>query len=167
MIKQIVTYYVNCNRHKQEVKGIKVRDDIAYHTINHKKVYTHLPTGMKITEGKLKERGLENKAITLIDENKEKLQERIQEQTINLRKIPTLEEVHHKLEEFLEEFGFYFPYDYLIFGMTGSYVMDINKMELELEKQQGYDEENSMKQNIKNIYGTRAMELCEFFIGGD
>lgn len=122
---------------------------------------------MKIIEGNLKEKGLENKAITLIDENKEKLQERIQEQTDNLKMLPTIEEVHQKLEEFLEEFGFYFPYDYMILGMTGNYVMDINKMELELEKQQGYDEENSMTQNIKNIYGKRAMELCEFFIGRD
>lgn len=157
-------YYLNCRTFKTEVEGKKINEELAYH-FNEKKEYviTHIKTGLKLNTGQ-KLKPLIEEAIYLFKKNINLIEKQIKKH--NIEEIPTKYEYENKIKEFEKKFGVPFCQEPLVFAILKQKLLDIVTLEKLLKSKNGdnYNNNLSLKDNIKKIYGEEGVELVNFFL---
>ena len=161
MAKKIQYYVSMMGQYKQIEHGYALDNEMAYSKLDGEFTITHLKTGLRVASGKTLKAAKEI-AKKLFAERGEIAKKNIAK--YDVEKLPLKEDFvswQIELEQLLDLRSF--PVDVAYSSLTGKYMLDIIKLDEILMKRKGYNHELSMKENVLNMYGERAVELIEKF----
>lgn len=158
-MKKIKFHVNNCNQYKTIEYGYKIDEETVYSKLDGEYTITHLKTGMRISSGKtLKE--AKEKAVKLFAERGEIAKKNIERYDVS--KLPLKEcllSMQNEVVQLLDLRSF--PLDNFVAIHTGKFLIDILQLDNILMKRKNYDNELSMKENLKNMFGDRGLYLVE------